>query len=314
MTTVKAARLCAYGEEKVVRIEDVSLPDPKTGELLIRVSAAGVNPIDWKIRAGQMQQVIPLQLPVTLGGDFAGVVEAVDAGVAGLKAGDAVYGQAPVTNGGSGSFAEAVLARAGAVAAKPRSVSYVEAGALPLVGVSALQALSEYLRISAGQKVLIHGGAGGIGSAAIQIAKHLGAHVATTASGDDIDYVKSLGADTVIDYKTQKFEEVVDDFDAVFDTVGGDTYVRSFKVLKKGGRLVSMLVQPRQDLMKEFGVEAFRQVTQVTTERLTKLAELVDNGALKVHVDKIFPLSQASGALLQLEKQPPKGKFVLKLV
>jgi NADPH:quinone reductase-like Zn-dependent oxidoreductase len=312
MTTVEAARLCAYGEEKVVRIEDVSLPDPKTGELLIRVSAAGVNPIDWKIRAGQMQQVIPLQLPVTLGGDFAGVVEAVDAGVAGLKAGDAVYGQAPVTNGGSGSFAEAVLARAGAVAAKPRSVSYVEAGALPLVGVSALQALSEYLRISAGQKVLIHGGAGGIGSAAIQIAKHLGAHVATTASGDDIEYVKSLGADMVID-KTQKFEEVVHDFDAVFDMVGGDTHVRSFKVLKKGGRLVSMLAQPRQDLMKEFGVEAFRQVTQVTTERLTKLAELVDNGALKVHVDKIFPLSQASAALLQLEKRPPKGKFVLKL-
>jgi NADPH:quinone reductase-like Zn-dependent oxidoreductase len=276
MTMVKAARLCAYGEGEAVRIEDVSLPDPKTGELLIRVNAAGVNPIDWKIRAGHMQQAVPLQLPVTLGGDFAGVVEAVAAGVAGLKAGDAVYGQAPVTNGGSGSFAEAVLARAGTVAAKPRSVSYVEAGALPLVGVSALQALSEYLRLSAGQKVLIHGGAGGIGSAAIQIAKHLGAHVATTASGDDIDYVKSLGADTVIDYKAQKFEEVVHDFDAVFDTVGGDTYVRSFKVLKKGGRLVSMLVQPRHDLMKEFGVEAFWQFTQVTTERLTKLAELVE--------------------------------------
>jgi len=225
MTTVKAARLCAYGEGEAVRIEDVPRPGPKTGELLIRVNAAGVNPVDWKIRAGYLQQAFPLQLPVTLGGDFAGVVEAVDAGAAGLKAGDAVYGQAPVTNGGSGSFAEAVLARAGTVAAKPRSVSYVEAGALPLVGVSALQALSEYLRISAGQKVLIHGGAGGIGSAAIQIAKHLGAHVATTASGDDIDYVKSLGADTVIDYKTQKFEEVVHDFDAVFDTVGGDTLV-----------------------------------------------------------------------------------------
>jgi alcohol dehydrogenase len=314
MTMVKAARLYAYGEAEAVRIEDVSLPEPKSGELLIRVNAAGVNPVDWKIRAGYLQQAFPLQLPVTLGGDFSGAVEAVDAGVTGLKSGDAVYGQAPVTNGGSGSFAEAVLARAGTVAAKPRSVSYVEAGALPLVGVSALQALSEYLRISAGQKVLIHGGAGGIGSAAIQIAKHLGAYVATTASGDDMDYVKSLGADTVIDYKKQKFEEVVRDFDAVFDTVGGDTYVRSFKVLKKGGRLVSMLVQPRQDLMKEFGVEAFALFTQVTTERLKKLAELVDNGALKVHVDKIFPLSQASEALLQLEKQPPKGKFVLKLV
>lgn len=314
MTMVKAARLYAYGEAEALRIEDVSLPEPKNGELLIRVNAAGVNPVDWKIRAGYLKQSFPLQLPATLGGDFSGAVEAVDAGVTGLKPGDAVYGQAPVTNGGSGTFAEAVLAPAGTVAAKPRSVSYVEAGALPLVGVSALQALGEYLHISAGQKVLIHGGAGGIGSAAIQIAKHLGAYVATTASGDDIDYVKNLGADTVIDYKKQKFEEVVRDFDAVFDTVGGDTYVRSFKVLKKGCRLLSMVEQPRQDLMKEFGVEAFWLFTQVTTERLTKLAELVDNGVLKVHVDEVFPLSRASGALLQLEKQPPKGKFVLKLV
>jgi NADPH:quinone reductase-like Zn-dependent oxidoreductase len=159
---VKAARLYAYGEAEAVRIEDVSLPEPKSGELLIRVNAAGVNPVDWKIRAGYLQEAFPLQLPVTLGGDFSGVVEAVNAGVAGLKVGDAVYGQASPSNGGSGSFAEAVLARAGTVAAKPRSVDFIEAGALPLVGVSALQALSEYLRISAGQKVFIHGGAGGI--------------------------------------------------------------------------------------------------------------------------------------------------------
>jgi alcohol dehydrogenase len=164
-----------------------------------------------------------------------------------------------------------------------------------------------------GQKILIHGGAGGIGSGAIQLAKHLGAHVATTASGDDFGYVKGLGADTVIDYKTQKFEEILHDLDAVFDTIGGDTYVRSFNVLKKGGRLVSMLEQPRQDLMQEFGVEAFAQFTQVTTERLAKLAGLVDQGALKVHVDKTFPLSQVSAARLYLEKQSPRGKVVLKI-
>jgi NADPH:quinone reductase-like Zn-dependent oxidoreductase len=313
MRTGKAARLQSYGGAEAVRIEEISLPDPKPGELLVRVHAAGENPIDWKIRAGYLKQRIPLQLPVTLGGDFSGVVEAANTGVADFKIGDEVYGQAPVTNGGSGSFAEAVLARADTIAAKPRTVSDTEAGGLPLAGVSALQALTEHLRLAAGQKVLIHGGAGGIGSGAIQLAKHLGAHVATTVSGNDFGYVKGLGADTVVDYKKQKFDEVLHDLDAVFDTIGGDTYVRSFKVLKKGGRLVSMLEQPRQDLMQEFGVEAFAQFTQVTTERLTKLAELVDQGALKVHVDKTFPLSQVSAALLYLEKQSPRGKVVLKI-
>jgi alcohol dehydrogenase len=313
MKTVKAARLQSYGGVEAVHIEEISLPDPKPGELLVRVHTAGENPIDWKIRAGYLKQRMPLQLPITLGGDFSGVVEAADTGVTDFKVGDEVYGQASVTNGGSGSFAEAVLARADATAAKPHSVSDTEVAGLPLAGVSALQALTEHLRLAAGQKILIHGGAGGIGSGAIQLAKHLGAHVATTASGDDFGYVKGLGADTVIDYKTQKFEEILHDLDAVFDTIGGDTYVRSFKVLKKGGRLVSMLEQPRQDLMQEFGVEAFAQFTQVTTERLTKLAELVDQGALKVHVDKTFPLSQVSAALLYLQKQSPRGKVVLKI-
>ncbi len=213
MKTVKAARLQSYGGAEAVRVEEISLPDPKPGELLVRVHTAGENPIDWKIRAGYLKQRIPLRLPVTLGGDFSGVVEAADTG-ADFKVGDEVYGQASVTNGGSGSFAEAVLARTDTMAAKPRSVSDTEAGSLPLAGVSALQALTEHLRLAAGQKILIHGGAGGIGSSAIQLAKHLGAHVATTVSGDDFGYVKGLGADTVIDYKKQKFEEILHDLDA----------------------------------------------------------------------------------------------------
>jgi NADPH:quinone reductase-like Zn-dependent oxidoreductase len=313
MKTIKAARLHRYGGADTIQVEEVSLADSQSGQLLVRVNAAGVNPIDWKIRAGYMQQTTPLQLPVTLGGDFSGVVEFVGTGVTNFKVGDQVYGQASVTNGGSGSFAEFVIAPVAGTAAKPKSVGHTEAGGLPLVGVSALQALTENLRLSTGQKVLIHGGAGGIGSAAVQLAKHVGADVATTASDNDSGYVKGLGANTVIDYKTQKFEEVVHDLDAVFDTVGGDTYIRSFKVLKRGGRLVSMLVQPRQDLMKEFGVEAFFQFTQATTERLTRLAELVDRGALKVHVDKIFPLEQASAAMQYLENRAPKGKVVLKI-
>jgi alcohol dehydrogenase len=313
MKTVKAARIHNYGGPEAVQVEDISLPEPQAGELLIRIHAAGVNPIDWKIRAGYMKQMMPLQLPLTLGGDFSGVVE-VGADVADFKVGDEVYGQSGVLNGGSGSFAEFSIAKVGTIATKPRSVSHTEAGGLPLVGVSALQALTEHLRVSAGQKVLIHGGTGGIGSIAIQLARHLGAYVATTVSADDIDYVKGLGADEVIDYKSRKFEEVLGGLDAVFDTVGGDTYSRSFKVLKRGGRLVSMLEQPDQQLMKDFGVKAFAQFTQVNTERLRRLAELVDRNVLKVHVDKTFPLEQAAAALLYLETESPRGKVVLKIV
>jgi NADPH:quinone reductase-like Zn-dependent oxidoreductase len=311
MKSVKSARLYAYRGAEAVRVEDVSLPEPKTGEVLISVHAAGVNPIDWKIRGGYLAR---MKLPATMGGDFSGVVEVVGPDVKGFKVGDEVYGQSSVLFGGSGSFAESTIGKVANVAAKPRNFDHTEAGGLPLVGVSALQALTEHLQLTAGQRVLIHGGAGGIGSTAIQLAKYLRARVAATATGNAIGYVKGLGADTVVDYETQKFEDVVGGLDAVFDTVGGETYVRSFKVLKRGGRLVSMLEPPRQDLIKEFGVEALSQFTQVTAERLRKLAKLVDNGALKVHVDKTFPLEQVSAALQHLENQSPKGKVVLKLV
>jgi NADPH:quinone reductase-like Zn-dependent oxidoreductase len=310
MTTVKAARIHSYGSPQAVQVEDWDLPGRKDGQLLIRVHDAGVNPVDWKISEGYLRQVALLPLPFTLGGDFSGVVEEAAAGV-GFKAGDEVFGSAFVLAGGSGSFAEACIAPAGAVAAKPRSVSHKEAAALPLVGVSALQALTEHLRLAANQRVLIHGGAGGIGSAAIQLAKHLGGWVATTVRADDIEYVKRLGADTVIDYRTQRFEETLGPVDAVLDTVGGDTYARSPKVLKKGGRLVSMLVQPDQKLMNELGVEASFLMTEITAQRLEKLAKLVDQRALKVRVGKTFPLEQASAALVHQQKESPKGKIVL---
>jgi NADPH:quinone reductase-like Zn-dependent oxidoreductase len=314
MKAIKAARIHNYGGWKAVRVEEVLLPKLRTGELLVRVHAAGVNPIDWKIRTGYLQQMMPLSLPFTLGGDFSGVVEEIRPGVTNFKVGDEIYGQAPVFTGASGSFAEAVIIRTtGSVAPKPRSVDHAEASALPLAGVSALEALTVHLRLSAGQKILIHGGAGGIGSMAIQLAKHLGAQVATTVSPNNIEYAKSLGAHTVIDYKKQDFEDVVDSLDAVFDTVGGDTYVRSYKVLKKGGRIVSMLRQPLQDLMKEFGVEAFAQFTQVTTGRLNALAKLVDQRVLKVYIDEMFSPERAAEALLHVEKGSPRGKVVLRI-
>jgi NADPH:quinone reductase-like Zn-dependent oxidoreductase len=258
--------------------------------------------------------MMPLSLPFTLGCDFSGVVEDLRPRVSNLKVGDEVYGQAPVFAGASGSFAEAVIIRTtGSIALKPQSVDHAEASALPLAGVSALQGLTEHLRLSAGQSVLIHGGAGGIGSMAIQIAKHLGARVATTVSRNNFEYVKGLGADTVIDYGRQDFDEVVFDMDAVFDTVGGETCLRSYKVLKKGGCIVSLVDKPSKELARECGVEAIEQRTQVTTERLNTLAKLVDQGAVKVHVEETFSRERAAEALLRMERGALRGKVVLRI-
>lgn len=313
MKSVQAARIHHYGGSEAIRIERITLPDPGPGQLVVRLCAAGVNPIDWKIRAGYMQKFMPLPLPFTLGGDFSGVVDQVGPGVGNVKVGDEVYGQAPVFLGGSGSFAEAVVAPVTNLAPRPRSIGHTEAGALPLAGVSALQALTEDLRVGPGQRVLIHAGAGGIGSLAIQLAKHLGAWVATTVSSRNLDYVKQLGADEVIDYHKVKFEDAVSEADAVLDTVGGETYQRSFRVLRRGGRLASFLERPREDLTGEFGVTASMLVTQVTTARLDGLAQLVEQGVLKVNIHRTFPLESTAAALHEVEKSSPRGKVVLQI-
>jgi alcohol dehydrogenase len=259
--------------------------------------------------------MIPLQFPSTLGMDFSGTIEKVGAGVSGFNVGDdEVYGQASVTRGGSGAFAEIALANADSIAHKPKSLNHQEAAGLPLVGVSAWQALVETIGLTDGQKkILIHGGAGGIGSIAIQLVKRLGAYVATTASTNDKQFVKELGADEVIDYKTQTFEDLLPhDYDAVFDTVGGETYKRSFEVLKRGsGMIVSMLEQPNQQLMEQFGVKAIFQFTQVNRERLTKLAQWVDQNNIRVNVDRTFPLEEAGKALDYQKDVHPRGKVVL---
>ena len=307
---MKAAQINKYGGSEVVEI-NTNAPKPAVsrGQLLVEVYAAGVNPIDWKIREGY----IPLKFPATLGGDFSGVVADIGEGVSGFKKGFEVYGYASVLGGGSGSFAEFVLVDAKVMALKPKNNTHLESGALPLTGVSAWQALVDHMGLSRGKKILIHGGAGGIGSMAIQLAKHLGAYVVATVNEKDLQYVKELGADEAIDYKNQTFEGMLHDYDAVYDTVGGETYVRSFKVLRKGGIIVSMLEQPRPELMEQYGVNAIGQMTQVNTERLSKLAELVSKRVIKVHVDKTFPLEQAGEALAFLQNGHPRGKVVLKM-
>jgi NADPH:quinone reductase-like Zn-dependent oxidoreductase len=210
---MKSAQIKSFGGSEVVEINQgtPALNDPSAGKVLVDVKAAGVNPADWKIREGYFQQMMPLQFPSTLGMDFSGVIEKVGEGVPDFMQNDEVYGQAAVTRGGSGAFAEIALANADTIAHKPKILSYEKAAGLPLVGVSAWQALVETIGLSKGQKILIHGGAGGIGSIAIQLAKHLGAYVATTVSTNDKQFVKELGADEAIDYKTQTFEDLLHD-------------------------------------------------------------------------------------------------------
>jgi NADPH:quinone reductase-like Zn-dependent oxidoreductase len=229
-----------------------------------------------------------------------------------FKQGDEVYGQASVLRGGSGAFAELASVDKDAIAHKPKTLNHVEAAALPLVGVSAWQAIVENIGLSKDKKILIHGGAGGIGSISIQLSKYLGAYVATTVSANDKQFVQGLGADQIIDYTTENFEDIIHDYDAVLDTVGGDTYKRSFKVLKKGsGIIVSMLEQPNSDLMSQYGVKAVFLFSQVNKERLTKLAGWVDQNNIKVNVDKTFSLNEAARALDYQKDVHPRGKVVL---
>jgi alcohol dehydrogenase len=312
--TMKSAQISRYGSSDVIEINQ-NAPEPtlSSGKVLVSIKAAGVNPVDWKIREGAFQQMIELQFPSTLGIDFSGVIKQAGEGVSNsdFKQGDEVYGQAGVTNGGSGAFAEMALAKTDSIANKPKRLSHIEAAALPLVGVSAWRALTENFGLSKGQRILIHGGAGGIGSIAIQLAKYLGAEIATTVSANDKQFVQELGADVVIDYKSQNFEDLLHDYDSVFDTVGGQTYKRSFKVLKKGGIIVSMLEQPNSELMDRYGVKAIFQFTQADRERLTKLAQWVDQNNRRVNVDRTFLLAEAADALDYQKDVHPRGKVVL---
>lgn len=311
---MKAAQINTYGGNEVLEInENASKPTLAQGQVLVEVHAVSLNPVDRAIRAGYLKEMVPLSFPATLGGDFSGVVAEVGEAVSDFKVGDPVYGQAILLNGGSGSLAQFVAANAANTARKPQNVSYIEAAALPLAGVSALQALEEHIKLEKGQKILIHGGAGGIGTIAIQLAQSLGGYVATTVRTDDKNYVKELGADQVIDYQNEAFEEMLKEFDAVLDTVGGETTNKSFKVLKKGGILVSMLGQPDPELVEKYGVTAIGQSTNTNTQHLNRLAELIDSGKIKVELDKVFPLEQVQEAFKHLEQGHPRGKVVVKI-
>lgn len=310
---MKAAQISEYGDPSVMHIVDVDTPTPKEGQVVVEIHGSSLNPFDTAIREGNMKDMIPLELPVTLGGDIAGVVTEIGEGVTNVSVGDKVYGQANVVAGNSGAFAQYAATAASQVAKMPESVDFNTAGALPLVGVSANQAITDHINVQSGQKIFIHGGAGGIGSIAIQIAKHLGAYVATTATGEAVSYVKELGADEVIDYKSQDFTEVVRDYDAVFDTVGGDDFNKSFMTLKRNGVAVTMIAQPDQAKADELGITVVQQGTKVTSEALDALTELVDEDVVSVQIGKVFTLDEIKEAFEARESGAVKGKVALKI-
>ena len=305
-----AWRVHAFGPPDVMKFERIPRPQPGPGECLVKVEAAGVGPWDAWIRAGK--SAMPQPLPLTLGADLSGEIVAVGQGVRDLSVGDQVYG---VTNPQFiGAYAEYAVARAAMVSRKPASLTYVEAASVPVVAVTAWQALFDRAQLKAGQTVLIHGSAGNVGAYALQLARSAGVRTIATASAADFPFVRSLGADTAIDFRTQRFEEEVRDVDAVIDLVGGETQTRSFQVLRRGGKLISAVSDPDRQLAQSHGVEAAFFLVDVTSWYLAQIADRLDAGTLRTHVGAVLPIADAREAHLMLEHlQPqPHGKIVLK--
>ena len=310
--TMKAWRVNGFGGTEAMTLEDVPLPQPEAGEVLVKVAAAGVGPWDGWIRSGH--SALPQPLPLTLGSDLSGTVAAVGDGVTDFAVGEAVYG---VTNPRFiGAYAEYAVAKADMIAGKPESLSHEEAATIPVIAVTAWQALFAQARVGQGQTVLIHGAAGNVGAYAVQFARQSGAKVIATASTADVETVRALGADRVIDYRTARFEDEVSDVDVVVDLVGGETQARSFAVLKAGGMLVSAVSEPDQALAAQHGVKALFFLVEVTTLHLTRIAEMIDAGELQVNVGEVLPLAEARTAHEMLEgiRPHPRGKIVLDVI
>jgi NADPH:quinone reductase-like Zn-dependent oxidoreductase len=305
---MRAVFIERYGGPAELRYGD--LPDPVAGpgEVLIDVHAASINAADWKVRAGQYQQA---KFPLILGRDFSGVISAVAEGITDLKVGDAAFGVCEA--GQEGAYAEKIAAKAAIVAKKPDAVSHVNAAALALTGLTALSAIEDTLKLKPGETILIQGGAGGVAGFAIQLAKHIGARVITTASAANHDYVRGLGADQIIDYNAADFTRVVTNCDAVFDTVGGDVAQRSFAVLKPGGRAAFIASgaqapkSPRQD------VASLRPPVGRARRHLERILELVEAGAVRPPEIKLYRLSDAAEAHRLSESRHFRGKLVFKV-
>lgn len=307
VSVMKAVRIHTFGGPEVLRLEDLPIPAPAPDEVLIKVEAAGVNPVDYKIRSGEFKP-IGLQTPLTLGRDVSGVVEQTGARVEHLSAGDQVYA---LLDRDHGSYAEYVLARAADVVRKPDRLDHLHAAAVPLASMTAWQGLFDHGRLQPGERVLIHGASGGVGHFAVQFAKDRGAYVIATARGEDADLLRTWGADEVIDYRAEKFDERVRDVDLVLDLVAGETQQRSWRCLRPGGRLVSTLQPPSEAEAVRHHAKGEAFMVEPNGGQLEAIGRLIDAGKVSVFVQQTFPLPDVRQAHDYLENEHVRGKVVL---
>ncbi|NWK68801.1 NADP-dependent oxidoreductase [Bacillus paramycoides] len=322
--------------EKVpMRMTELPTPEINEYEVLAEIHAASINPIDFKIRDGKVKMLLKYKMPLTLGNDFSGVIVKVGAKVNRFKVGDEIYARPRKDK--IGTFAEYIAIHEDDIALKPKNLSFEEAASIPLVGLTSYQALHDIMHLQKGQKILIHAGSGGVGTFAIQLAKIMGATVATTASEAGANLVKSLGADKIINYKTEQFEDILKNYDAVFDTLGGTTLEKSFDIIKNGGNIVSVSGIPNARFGKEFGSGFFKTLLfSLASKKLTALekrhnaqysflfmkpsgdqlriiANYIESGKIKPVIDRVFPFEDAQKAMEYSESGRAKGKIIVKI-
>ena len=308
---MRAVRIHHFGGPEALTLDDIAIPAPAPGEILVSVRATSINPVDYKTREGHYPPVHAESLPIVLGRDISGTVEALGANVGDFEVGEPVFAMLPPDRGG---YAEFVTLKAADAAPLPRSLNFAAAASVPLAALTAWQGLFDHGGLRRGERVLIHGGAGGVGHFAIQFAKWRGCMVYTTVSGRDQAFVRGIGADEAIDYRNQRFEEHVLDADLVLDLVGGDTLRRSFDVLKFGGRLVSTLGDPDPGLCEDRGVRGMRYMASPNAAQLREIAQLIDDKKVRPIVSVMLPLSEVRTGQEILAHEHPFGKLVLQMV
>jgi len=304
---MKAIRIHEFGGPEVLKYEDVPEPHPGPSEIRIRIIAAGVNPIDWKMRRGLIGE---MPLPMTIGLDVAGIVDAVGEGEVFFQPEEEVFAKVSI---GQGGYAEYTVVNSTQVARKPESIGFIESAAIPTAGLAAWQSLFDIAELEKEQSVLIHGAAGGVGTFAVQFARWKGAYVIGTASAGNAQFLKSIGADEVIDYRNQRFEDLVSNLDVVLDTIGGDTFERSWGVLKPGGFLVTTVASIPEGDPEKYGVRAKTLMTQPDGKELAQIAAIIDERQIKPIVTTVLPLTDAQKAHEISESRHARGKIVLRV-
>jgi NADPH:quinone reductase-like Zn-dependent oxidoreductase len=305
---MKAVTISKYGDQSVLTYADIERPKPKSDEVLVHNRAVAVNPVDWKIRNG-LGEMFGLQLPVVLGCEIAGTVEEAGSGVRDFQVGAAVYGYVSLQR--NGGYAEYTIAKSDEIAPQPESLDFDNAAAIPVGALTSWQAIFDTANLQAGQRILITGASGGVGSMAVQLAKAKGAFVIATASGKNEEFVRNLGADEFVDYTREKFEERVRDVDAVFETIGGDTLERCFGTLRRGGCLVTIVTPPSNEKAEKLGIRASMIGVQPNGRQLREINRLIAAGKLKTHIATVLPLSEVRKAHQLSESGRTRGKIIL---